>query len=234
MYKRNHVVIPDHVSHENFTATRVHVTRSHSISSRCYGITHAVVTNIVRVKVRIVGRVIFGDNYIFETCFFESDVPVLDTLFNGTSPFFRESIIHVEYNRFYRFHEFSAQVGGHVFWLDSPTVDEFEIFHAVFVARVEVPGSAEITDTSVFVTHGHGIFVQLNNRTTNNKGKRAVLSVVVHLRGDFHVAGEVFHLFYTRCGRVEHGTWFFTCHWTGSHRGNTFFISSEECSHVDQ
>ena len=227
-------MVPDYVCYENFTATRIHVTRSHSVSSRCYGITHTIVTNIVRVKVRIVGRVIFGDNYIFETCFFESDVPVLDTLFNGTSPFFRESIIHVEYNRFYRFHEFSAQVSSHIFRLDSPTVDEFEIFHAVFIARVEVPGSTEITNTSVFVTYGHGIFIQFNNRTTNNKGKRTVLAVIVHLRGDFHVSREVLYLFHARCGWVEHGALFFTRHRAGAHRGNTFFIPSEKCSHVDQ
>ena len=145
MHEGDHVVIPDNIGHENLATPGVHVTRSHGIGGRGNGVTHAVVTDIVRVEIRIVGRVIFGDDCVLETGFLESDVPVLDTLFNGSSPFFGESVVHVENDRFHGFH--------------APAVDEFVVFHAVFVARVKVAWGAEEANASVLVTDRHGIFI---------------------------------------------------------------------------
>ena len=46
--------------------------------------------------------------------------------------------------------------------------------------------------------------------------------------------GKFFTSFTRDADGSNYGTRFFTRHRAGGHRGNTFFIPSEKCSHVDQ
>ena len=126
VHQGNHVVEPVDIPYKDFTAARVHIARSGSVGYVGGNVSHAVVTDIVRVEARAVVRIVPCDYRILESGFLEGRLPVFDTLFYCFPPFVRESGIDVEDNRLLRFHEFAGEIFLHVllFRFESPPVDD--------------------------------------------------------------------------------------------------------------
>ena len=120
--QRYYIMIPDNISCQNFTATRVNITWSHSISNTCSCIFYTTIAHIIRVKIRIIFRIIFSYNSIFKSGSFECLLPVLHSLTNNIAPFIRKRRIHIEYNRFYRLYQFTSEISILIFRLKSPTM----------------------------------------------------------------------------------------------------------------
>ena len=120
-------MIPHDFTNQNFSATRIDITRPGGISNVIGHITYAIVTNIVRIEIRVVCWIIFCYYYVFKSCCFKGFVPVFDTGFYCSSPFFRKCGIYIIDNLFFRFYQFSFEIFFQVFFFRfyTPAVNKF-------------------------------------------------------------------------------------------------------------
>ena len=116
---------------QDFSRSRIRPRGTHPVSDTNWGITNTTIFQVIRIKFQIICRKITADHDVFHTDFLESFVPFFNSRMYGSLPLFRETIIHVEHDGLYRFHQFSPLVSLHIFRLHSPTIHQKSIFGSI-------------------------------------------------------------------------------------------------------
>ena len=163
---------------------------SHGVRHRRGGITHAGISEVLRVKSRIIGGKIPCHDGVFKAYFLEGSLPFLDTRLHVRFPAFRESIVHVENDRLYRLREASLSECRQIFGFQSPTMGMVTYFHAPLVLFVQVFSPEKYPDTRVCQPGTRGSFRQQQECSGHQGGKRHLVYPVPLLRLHAHVISQ--------------------------------------------
>ena len=166
---------------QNLSGTRVRPGGSHRVSRPGGRITHTRIFQIIRIEFRIIRGKILSDNRIFKADSFKSSLPLLYTFFDVFTPSFRESVIHVEHDRFYRLYQLSPLIRFHVRRLQSPTVSKITRLYTGTVTRKFRTTSHEDSDTRIGVTGTHRLFRQQDNTPGHYRIERSLINIIVTL-----------------------------------------------------
>ena len=190
-------MIPHDFTNQNFSATRIYITRSGGISNVVGHITYAIVANIVRIEIRVVCRIIFCYYYVFKSCGFKGFVPVFDTGFYCTSPFFRKCRIYIIDDLFFRFYQLSFEIFLQVFFfrLYTPAVNKFFRQDFIRFGCVIIITRTEVSYSIVLITASHRFFGEFYYRTAHCEGISSCCNIEIQNTGNLYVLFETHHLF---------------------------------------
>ena len=115
-------------------------------------ITQHAETGIFEAHGAVIFRPFLSENGIFETCFFKSRLPVVDSLDQVRTPFFRGGGIYIVNDGLYGFHQFSPLPFFHVFGpgFQFPAYDEIGLLHLLLFIRIHHIIIREITHPAVY------------------------------------------------------------------------------------
>ena len=117
------IMIPKNITLKDFSRSRIMDMWSLRILYVCSNISDHRVSNIFRCPIRIFfcRWRIFTSYGVFESCLFKRLLPIINSLFDVLSPFFRCCSIDIVNDRFHRFNKFSAYVSIPIFGFQSPS-----------------------------------------------------------------------------------------------------------------
>ena len=121
----HNIGIEEHIALNNLPRTRVGTGRPHRILFRGGNHPVATITDIIRIKIRIIFGVVFRYDGVFKSDLFKCNLPVFNSLFDVIPPFVGNSGIYIIDYRFLRFHQFPFFITFPIFGfrLQVPSVD---------------------------------------------------------------------------------------------------------------
>ena len=116
-------MIPTDMTFHYFSATRIYNTRSVGILCFRRQITQYTITCIIQAHCGIV-RPLFGNNGIFKSGCFKSNIPIVHTGFKIRDPFLGCRRVYIVYNRAFRFSELPSTITFRVFRFQPITLND--------------------------------------------------------------------------------------------------------------
>ena len=240
MQQLNDIWIKQDVTLNDFTRTRIGTGRSHWILYRSGNHSVAAITNIIRIKVRIILRIVFRYNRILKSYFLKRNLPVFYSFLYVISPLVGDSSINVIYNRLLRFHQLTLLITFQVFWfwLQIPSVDVSKFLQTIFLFSIKPLAFIKITDTRVSITRTHNFLRQQNNITRHGYSERSSVNSITHQRLDVYIQRKTLHSQNSRFGRSKTSLQCFSLHQYihyifRTKRAEFGYIRYEKRTHID-